>query len=201
MISSIQQLDLNATYTYKDYLSWRLKQRVELILGKIFKMSPAPSPAHQEIVSALNAAFYEQFRGYKCKVYPAPFDVRLDSDNTVVQPDICVVCDLSKIDERGCNGAPDLAVEIISPSTARKDLHEKFDLYERSGVKEYWIIHPFERTLSIFSLNKEGKYHTTRPYTEGDIIKSELLKGFELNLSNIFPEPLSEPEEDYEKRI
>lgn len=201
MITSFQQLDLNIKYTYKDYLTWRLKERVELILGRIFKMSPASSPIHQEIVSSLNAAFYQLLKGYKCKVYPAPFDVRLDSDTTVVQPDICIICDLNKIDSKGCSGAPDLVVEVISPSTARKDLHEKYDLYERSGVKEYWVIHPHERTLSIFTLNDEGKYITSKPYTEGDIIKSEILKGFKLNLSNIFPEHISEPEEDYAKRI
>nr|WP_321410875.1 Uma2 family endonuclease [uncultured Carboxylicivirga sp.] len=203
MISNINQLDINKLYTFKDYLTWQFKTRVELIKGRIFKMSPAPSPIHQEVASALNAELYQYLKGKACKVFPAPFDVRLDNDkngtHTVVQPDLSVICDLMKIDDKGCNGAPDLVVEIISPSTAKKDLHEKYDLYERSGVKEYWIIHPFERTLTCFLLDNAGVYKATKPLTEGDIVKSELLPGFELNLTYIFPEQVQEPEEDYNR--
>ncbi|MCU4165577.1 Uma2 family endonuclease [Carboxylicivirga caseinilyticus] len=204
MISNINQIDINKHYTFKDYLTWQFKTRVELIKGRIFKMSPAPSPIHQEIAVALSSELYQFLKTKDCKVFSAPFDVRLDSmqddSQSVVQPNICIVCDLSKIDNKGCNGAPDLVVEIISPSTAKKDLHEKYDLYERSGVKEYWIIHPFERTLTCFLLNNAGLYKATKPLTEGDTVKSELLPGFELNLTNIFPEQVQEPEEDY-KRI
>lgn len=144
-------------------------------------------------------------RGKECKVFPAPFDVRLDSQkgdaHTVVQPDISVVCDQSKIDSKGCTGAPDIVIEIISPSTAKKDLHEKYDLYERSGVKEYWIIHPYERTLTSFILDSNSKFIPSKPLTEGDCVKSDILYGFELNLSNVFPDILHEPDEEYEKRI
>ncbi len=204
MYNNINQLDLNKLYTFKDYISWQFKSRVEIIKGKIFKMTPAPSPIHQEVVSALNAALYQFLKGKTGKVFPAPFDVRLDADNenihTVVQPDICVICDISKIDSKGCIGAPDLVVEIISPSTAKKDLHDKYDLYERNGVKEYWIIHPYERTLTVFTLNKYAQYTPSKPLTEGDIVKSELLNGFELNLNDIFPEQVNEDEIEY-KRI
>ncbi len=204
MYTNINQLDLNKLYTFKDYITWQFKTRVEIIKGRIFKMSPAPSPVHQEVVSALNAELYNYLKGKSCKVFPAPFDVRLDIDkeiaHTVVQPDICVICDLSKIDNKGCMGAPDLVVEIISPSSAKKDLHEKYDLYERNGVKEYWIIHPYERTLTVFILNEKGKYIPTKPLTEGDIVKSEIIKGFELNLNNIFPDQVNEEDIEY-KRI
>ncbi len=206
MLIHINQLDLSKTYTYTDYLKWQFKTRVELILGKVFKMSPAPSPIHQEVVSALNAALYHFLKEKDCKVFPAPFDVRLDRDqngiHTVVQPDICVICDLTKIDERGCNGAPDLIIEIISPATARKDLHEKYDLYERSGVNEYWIIHPFERTLTTFRLQMNGTYQPGKPLTEGDQVISSVIEGFTLNLSDVFPARVEEPLENYtENRI
>ncbi|MBI9065269.1 MAG: Uma2 family endonuclease [Marinilabiliaceae bacterium] len=206
MLTNINQLDLSKTYTYTDYLKWQFKTRVEIIMGKVFKMSPAPSPIHKEVVSALNAALYHFLKGKECKVFPAPFDVRLDNDEsdikTVVQPDLCVICDLAKIDARGCTGAPDLVIEIISPATARKDLHEKFDLYERSGVKEYWIIHPFERTLTMFVLQGNGKYKPEKPLTEGDIVVSHVIEGFQLNLSDTFPNRAEEPLENYnENRI
>ncbi len=204
MYTDINQLDLNKLYTFKDYLSWQFKMRVEIIKGKVFKMSPAPSPVYQEVVSALNAELYQFLKGKSCKVFPAPFDVRLDAVNedihTVVQPDICVICDLTKIDSKGCIGAPELIVEIISPSTVKKDLHEKYDLYERNGVKEYWIIHPYERTLTVFILDEHGKYIPSKPLTEGDVVKSNILKGFELNLDTIFPEQIDEEETEY-KRI
>jgi Uma2 family endonuclease len=203
MYTNINQLDLTKLYTYKDYLTWQFKTRIEIIKGRIFKMSPAPSPIHQEVATALSAELYTFLKGKKCKVYTAPFDVRLDSDNngthTVVQPDISVICDLNKIDDKGCLGAPDLIVEIISPSTAKKDLHEKYDLYERSEVKEYWIIHPYERTLTCFLLDENGKYQPRKPLTEGDTVKSKLLGGFELQLSSIFPGQVQEPEENYNR--
>ncbi|TRX70535.1 Uma2 family endonuclease [Carboxylicivirga sp. M1479] len=201
-MNNINQLDINKLYTFKDYLSWQFKTRVELIKGRIYKMSPAPSPRHQEVLSALNAELHQFLKAKNCKVFPAPFDVRLDIDkgtvHTVVQPDLSVVCDMSKIDDKGCNGAPDLVVEIISPSTAKKDLHEKYDLYERSGIHEYWIIHPFERTLSVFVLSK-GSYVTSKPMTEGDIVQSTILPGFKLNLNDIFPARVEEPDEEYRR--
>lgn len=137
-IKDFSQLDLNKTYTYADYLTWRFQERVELIKGWIYKMSPAPRRLHQEVEGNLYLELGNFFRKKSCKVYQSPFDVRLiknlgQSDKeitTVVQPDICVVCDSQKLDDRGCIGAPDLIVEVLSPSTIKKDNYEKFNLYQ-----------------------------------------------------------------------
>ncbi|WP_366946854.1 Uma2 family endonuclease [Desulfosporosinus nitroreducens] len=128
-----------------------------------------------------------------CRVYAAPFDVRLpqlqESDeqtSTVVQPDLVVVCDKSKLDHRGCKGSPDLVVEITSPSTFQKDLKEKFILYERVGVLEYWIVYPEENTLSVFHLTQEGKYSRPEVYTEQDSIKVDIFEDLTIELSEVF---------------
>ena len=144
MITSLDQLDLNKKYTYADYMSWQFQERVELIKGRIFKMAPAPNRKHQEISGNLVHFISTFLWKKKCKFYHAPFDVRLikEGNDTVVQPDICVVCDLSKLDKQGCNGAPDLVVEILSSGNNRKELKEKFLLYEINGVQEYWLINP-----------------------------------------------------------
>lgn len=194
MITDINQLDLNKKYTYSDYLTWQFDQMVELIRGRVFKMSPAPSLFHQEVSGNIYFLLKGYFLNDLCKVFHAPFDVRLpvfdENDellkDTVVQPDICVVCDVSKLDQRGCNGAPDLVVEILSPSTSQKDLTEKYDLYEQCGVQEYWIIHPTEKTLLIFQLidNKYKLYK--RPFAKGDIVHSPLFSEMEINLTTIF---------------
>lgn len=150
MITDISQLDPNGTYTYADYLKWQFDDSVELIKGKLYRMSPAPKRKHQDASVNLEFALLTYFDDKPCRVYDAPFDVRLPVRNerkpdqlyTVVQPDICVVCDLSKLDDDGCLGAPDWVIEITSPRTAKNDFSEKFDLYEESGVREYWIIQP-----------------------------------------------------------
>jgi Uma2 family endonuclease len=108
-----------------------------------------------------------------------------------------VVCDLDKINEKGCNGSPDLIVEIVSKSSVTRDLHEKYNLYEKSGVKEYWIVHPNDKTLSVFLLDDNGKYIPTKPLTYGDVVGSSVLKGFELDLNDIFQDVVKEPEEGY----
>lgn len=202
-ITDFNQLDLNKLYTYSDYLTWRFSERVELILGKIFKMSPAPTSKHQFISSMISAAMVTYLRGNDCRVFAAPFDVTLPiknkkgESNTVIQPDICVVCDLDKINEKGCNGSPDLIVEIVSKSSVTRDLHEKYNLYEKSGVQEYWIVHPNDKTLSVFLLDDNGKYIPTKPLTYGDVVGSSVLKGFELDLNDIFQDVVKEPEEGY----
>lgn len=205
MITDISQLDLNGRYSYADYKTWNLRERVELIMGKIFRMTPAPREDHQRISTALVGEFYNFLKGRKCNVYSAPFDVRFPEENksedgeikTVVQPDICVICDQKKIDERGCKGAPDLIVEIVSENSVKKDLHEKFDLYERSGVHEYWIVHPVDKTLIIYYLDKHGKYQPSRLFTSGDIVHSRSLPGLTLSLDVIFQNLSKEPEEEY----
>lgn len=133
-------LDLSKTYTYADYLKWQFDERLELIKGKIFKMSPAPSSNHQDIAIKVSSELYYHLKGKSCKVFAAPFDVRLSikiNDEqvvNVVQPDICVICDLSKIDARGCIGAPDIIVEILSPGNNTKELQNKYEVYEEAGV-------------------------------------------------------------------
>ncbi len=202
-ITDIKQLDLNKSYTYADYLTWKFMERVELIMGKIRNMSPAPKAQHQQISVALSSAIFEHLRGKQCKIFTAPFDVRLPVQNekgepdTVVQPDISVICNETKIDQDGCNGAPDLIVEIVSKSSVKRDLHEKFDLYEQCGVKEYWIVHPNDKSLSIFLLNEEGKYVTSRPLTYGDKVASKVLAGLEIDLNEVFQDVVKEPEEGY----
>lgn len=156
-ITDFSQLDLSKSYTYADYLTWRFNERVELIKGWIQKMpaspsgrSPAPRRLHQEVEGNLHGLFWNFLNNKNCKVYESPFDVRLDKnigakDNettTVIQPDISVICDLEKLDDRGCVGAPDLIIEILSPSTIKKDYTVKYDLYEENGIKEYWQVNP-----------------------------------------------------------
>jgi Uma2 family endonuclease len=197
-ITDINQLDLSKEYTYSDYLTWRVRERIELIMGRIFRMSPAPSSEHQQIVSALHANIYQYLRNKSCRVFPSPFDVVLSSpsgkQNNVVQPDISVICDLSKITEKGCMGAPDLVVEVVSKSSVNKDLHENYVLYEQHGVMEYWLVLPAERSLIIFTLDNQGKYQPAKPLTKGDIAVSHVLGGIRVDLDEIFPTLAEEPE-------
>ncbi|WP_040481453.1 Uma2 family endonuclease [Mariniradius saccharolyticus] len=179
-------------YSYADYLSWQFGEMVELIKGKVFRQAAAPKRVHQEIFGRIFSKIYFFLENRPCKVYGAPFDVRLpvkskknEDIDTVVQPDICVVCDPSKLDELGCVGAPDLIVEILSPGNNRKELQNKYEVYEEAGVKEYWIIHPSECTLIIYSL-VSGKYQGSRFFTFGDRVQSAAVPGFELDLDEVF---------------
>lgn len=182
------------TWTYADYCSWPDDERWELIDGVAYAMSPAPSRRHQELSGALFNQFYNYFKGKMCKVYAAAFDVRLpefpeQSDaavETVVQPDIVVVCDPSKLDDKGCKGAPDLVVEILSPATGGKDLTVKFDLYERHGVKEYWIVQPVDKTLMVFSLQENGCYGVPGRYAGDDKVAVPLLGDLVIDLGELF---------------
>lgn len=188
MITRLDQLDLSKVYTYTDYLTWQFKERVELLAGKIFRISPGPSRRHQEIVLEIGAQFHQYLKGEKCKAYVAPFDVRLSPEN-VVQPDVCVICDPSKLDDAGCKGAPELVAEIISPSSVKRDLKIKFDLYEKYGVQEYWVIDPLHQTVTQHVLDTSGHYKTVKPYALDGLLKSACLEGFQLDLSTIFEEP------------
>lgn len=193
MITSLDQLDLNARYTYADYLKWHTEEYVELIRGKIFRMA-APSSNHQYI--SMNLSF--KIRGYlsksPCAVFASPFDVRLphysEKKNkeimTVVQPDICVICDKSKIDAKGCLGAPDLIIEILSQGNTKKEMKDKYSIYEESGVKEYWIIYPGEKSMMRFVLNEQGKYIGLQPLTEDDTVTTPILPGLEISLMEVF---------------
>jgi Uma2 family endonuclease len=185
-------LDLDKSYTYADYLKWNFQERVELIKGKIFKMSPAPNRMHQGISAYLSNVLYNHLAGQKCKVYTAPFDVRIprktkdDKDViTVLQPDICVICDESKLDYRGCIGTPDIVVEILSPSNNVVELKNKYDVYEQAGVTEYWVVSPQDRTFLVYTL-KDGKYIPSRLMVEGDVVVSSVLEGFVLDIKAMF---------------
>jgi Uma2 family endonuclease len=164
-ITKFSQLDLTKQYSYADYLTWQFKERVELIRGWISKMSQAPSTGHQSISSVFQGEIYSYLKKSTCKLFAAPFDVRLiDSKKsknnqqvfTVVQPDICVICDEKKLDERGCIGAPDLIIEIVSPGNSKKEMKTKHELYEENGVREYWIANPLEKNIMLYVLKAKN---------------------------------------------
>ena len=192
--SKVEEPDPSLTYTYADYLQWKFEERLELFRGKIFKMSPAPAPIHQQLLSTLNGILYIAFKNKKCKIYPAPFDVRLPVKNkkkyneitTVVQPDISVICDESKVDGRGCCGAPDLVIEILSPGNSKKEIKLKHELYEEAGVPEYWVVFPIEESIIIFLLNENHKYSGGTAHTADDTIYSKAVPGLAIKMNDIF---------------
>ncbi len=180
-------------YSYADYLGWQMDEMVELIKGKVFRSAAAaPRRIHQEISGKIFNKLFNFLEHHSCKLYQAPFDVRLpvkskknEDIDTVVQPDICVICDKSKLDDLGCIGAPDLIIEILSPGNNKKELQNKYEVYEESGVREYWIIHPYGQTVMTYTL-AEGKYIPSRLFTSGDIIESKSIAGFRLDLEYVF---------------
>ena len=185
-------LDLEKMYTYADYYKWRFEERVELIKGKIFKMSPAPNRFHQELTRDILLALSNFLQGKQCQVYMAPFDVRLPKKSnddkdiiTVLQPDVCVVCDPSKLDYRGCIGAPDIIVEILSPGNNSKEMKNKYEVYEYAGVKEYWVVSPQNQTFLVHTL-QDGKFQLSPVKVPGDVVTSALLPGFSLDLTELF---------------
>ncbi len=188
--------DVYGTYTYADYLTSWLDERVELIKGKLYKMSPAPTSSHQRVVGELHLQIGNFLKKKKCKVFIAPFDVRLpqagkenNDIKTVVQPDLCVICDLSKIDEKGCLGAPDWIIEILSKHTSAKDLSKKFEVYEQTSVTEYWVVDPVGETVLVYILNKTGKYEGfLKPFIRTDKISSTVLPDLVIDLEEVFPE-------------
>lgn len=198
MITSLQQLDFNAHYNYSDYLLWKFKERVELFKGRLFQMA-APNVNHQRISSRLHIAIGIYLSNKKCEVFNAPFDVRLplpahkvsaDKIDTVVQPDLCIVCDPRKLGKQSCIGAPDLIIEILSPGNSRKEMRDKFELYEAAGVLEYWVVDPHRRMVFAYVLNqKTHKFVAELPvYTDQDVLKSNTFTGLAINLLEIFPE-------------
>jgi len=178
-------IDLTKRYTFADYLTWVDDKRRELIDGVVNMMTPAPSRIHQRMIVDLIRQFSNYLYQKKCEVYVAPFDVRFPSKKgensddkiyTVVQPDICIICDESKLDDKGCIGAPDLIVEILSLSTVKKDIEDKYKLYEENGVKEYWIVQPNDETLTVFML-ENGKYQHKGIYTRGSKVNVGIFEG------------------------
>ena len=170
-------------YTYADYLQWPDDTRYELIDGEAFLMSPAPLVEHQEVAGELFRQLANQLDGQPCRPYIAPVDVRLprkdEADaaiDTVVQPDVLVVCDPHKIDRRGVRGAPDWLLEVLSPSTAAHDQIAKRRTYERAGVREYWLVHPGDRTLTVYVL-ENGQYGRPEIYELKDATPIGVLPG------------------------
>lgn len=191
-ITSLSQLDFNGSYTYADYVGWEFPEQLELIRGKLW-LSPAPRRMHQEISGEIFGSIRNFLKGKKCRAYAAPFDVRLVKGGplrdaqirTVVQPDICVVCDPAKLDEQGCIGAPDFVVEIISPGSVGHDTRAKFALYEENGVLEYWLVAPGEKSVTVFVLDKD-RYEQTGEYFAPGPIPVHTLPGLTLEWEEVF---------------
>jgi len=200
-ITSLSQLDPNGLYSYADYLSWRLEEAIELIRGRLLKMS-GPSRRHQNISWNLTLKIGGHFTGNSCFAYAAPFDVRLPDQrksallhkdiHTVVQPDLCIICDPAKLDDRGCLGAPDLIVEILSPGNAAKEMRLKKDLYEESGVLEYWIFDPERETVHQLHLTESGAYSLPRVYINEDVLQSVIFPELRIELAEVFRDRLME---------
>ncbi|MDE6590224.1 MAG: Uma2 family endonuclease [Oscillospiraceae bacterium] len=183
-------------YTFADYLTWGEDERIEIIDGEVFLMAPAPSRAHQGISMELSRQLANYLEGKKCRAYHAPFDVRLfekdgnrpEDVDTVVEPDITIVCDPSKLDDRGCKGAPDMVVEILSPSTQRHDRLVKLGLYQRARVREYWIVNPEDQTVQVMLLDGSGVLQLHEVYDRAGVAKVNVLDGCFIELSKVFSE-------------
>ena len=195
-ITSLSQLDPNGIYTYADYLTWQFEQAVELIKGKILPMA-APSRRHQAISRELNGVFYNYFKKHPCEFFAAPFDVRLfdkvktikaNKDvYTVIQPDICIICDNAKLDEKGCKGAPDLIVEILSPGNSKKEMRTKKRLYEENLVKEYWIIDfDHEQTFQFILDEQQSVYQPPVICVSDEVLECALFSDLKIDLEELF---------------
>jgi len=170
--------------------------RRELYDGFIKLMTPAPNRRHQDISLHIERVFVNFLYKKVCKIYHAPFDVRFPKERnkkenkqtfTVVQPDICIICDTSKLDEKGCLGAPDMVIEIISPKNSKRDLKDKFEIYQENGVREYWIVQPNDETVTVFILNELNKYQLVGIFSEDDKIPVNIFNGdLEIDLTDIF---------------
>lgn len=198
MITSISQLDLSQRYSYADYLAWKFTERVELLKGYLRQMS-APGVKHQRVSMRLSGVLFNFFAGSPCEVFHAPFDVRLYNRKksvlqdkevfTVVQPDICVVCEPEKLaDGKGCNGAPEWIIEIVSPGSVWADTKEKFQLYEEAGVAEYWVVHPNE-FIQQYVL-REGRYVYEQALTYEDTAIPTLFPALSIPVKDLFEGPV-----------
>ncbi len=194
-VSHYSQLDVNQLYSYADYLTWKFEEAIELIKGRLVKMS-TPNRRHQRISRELSGRFYLFFQQQPCEFYAAPFDVRLLDKRqssvtnlnimTVVQPDLCIICDTHKLDDWGCLGAPDLVVEILSPSNATKEIRLKKDLYEENGIREYWIFDPEHETVHQFHLTKAGTYELVHIYVSDEVLACVIFPELQIALADIF---------------
>jgi Uma2 family endonuclease len=194
-ITHLSQLDLNGTYNYADYLTWHIKERVELIKGKIMAMSPAPNVKHQGISRNLLLDIANYLHGKKCKVFTAPFDVRLYNRKksllmsrdiyTVVQPDLCVICNPELLDKQGCNGAPEWIIEILAKGNSKREMNIKYELYAEAGVQEYWIVYPEQEAIHQFILNEHGQYLLNNMYAD-KTAQSHLFPDLIMDLTEVF---------------
>jgi len=183
-------------YTYEDYCTWDDDQRWELIDGVAYAMS-APTWQHQDISGSLLVQIANFLEGKPCKVFAAPFDVRLNADtfdNTVVQPDVIVICDRAKLSRTGCAGAPDMVIEILSPSTAGHDMIRKYHKYLQAGVREFWIIDPAIKVVRVCLL-KDREYEQI-DYLDADIVPVQILKGCYIDFKKVFADLDDEPDAD-----
>ena len=193
-ITRLSQLDFDKSYTYADYLTWKFEELVEVIKGKLMRPMAGPSTRHQRVSRRLGYAIESVVRKGPCEMFQAPFDVRLSRSTasgdaqikTVVQPDIFVVCDREKIDERGCLGAPDWIIEILSPGNVLHDTKTKFDLYEENGVREYWIVYPGEKTVLVYVLDAHGRYQPVGEYAEPGPVPATAVPGLVLEWADVF---------------
>lgn len=180
-------------YSFADYLTWPEDERWEIIDGTPY-MQAAPTRIHQEILGELFKQIAVYLTGRPCKVYPAPFCVRLPQDHekneneneNIIEPDISIICDKSKLDDKGCIGAPDLIIEIISPSSTKKDKIVKFNKYEKAGVQEYWIVEPDQKFISIFILQDNRRYGRPEIFTEDDKIAISIFQDLIIDLNMVF---------------
>ena len=198
LITQLSQLDPDGSYTYAEFLTWKFNEFVELIKGKVLKPMAGPSTQHQEVSQRLEyrimAFLLQNAPRSTCKMFHAPCDVRLTRSTgngdaqikTVVQPDIFVVCDRSKIDERGCLGAPDWIVEILSPGNLSHDTRTKFDLYEENGVREYWILDPGLKAVVAYALAATGRYELVAEYAAPGPMPVAAVPGLVLQWADVF---------------
>jgi Uma2 family endonuclease len=195
-ITQLSQLNLTQRYSYADYLTWEFDEAVELIKGKILLMAPAPNVKHQSIVTNLGRVLSNYFYQKSCKLFYAPFDVSLydrkkslvanQDIQSVVQPDLSVVCDLSKLTEQGCVGAPDWVIEILSKGNSKKEMQLKYALYEKSGVLEYWIVYPYEKAVHQFVLDEvTEKYQLLAMFSDEDTINPTIFPNLQIDLMDV----------------
>lgn len=186
-------IDPIKTYTYKDYISYDENEKIEIIEGKVYNMSPAPSRIHQKLITEIlfRIRSYIEINNGSCEVYPAPFDVILkneaeiiDDSKNIVQPDISVICDKSKLTNEGCTGSPDMIVEIVSPYNPNNDFIRKLNLYDKFKVKEYWIVNPMKKNVLVYKLDDNESYGMPDIYTFEDKIKVGIYNDLEIDFNS-----------------
>lgn len=184
----------NKLYTYADYLTYPEGERIEIIGGHIYNMAAAPSRIHQKIIMELAAEIrnYIKTNNGSCEVYPSPFDVILknkdeevSNSKNIVQPDISVICDKNKLTDKGCTGAPDMIIEVVSPFNPNSDYIRKLNLYDQYKVREYWIVNPMDETILVYMLDKSNQYAAPKGYTFKDKIKVGIYDNLKIDFNSL----------------